>query len=554
MRLARGVAHRAAALHEHWQRWLGPVLVALALLGGAARCGLRSVEEADELLASINIRAPRLAALPSAAAPAATPATPAATPAATPSAPFSFAPLSRRVVLLVIDGLGEAHSHALPVLDELRRLGVSTVATSHLPSLSRPNYVSLLTGAPPAHSGVRSNAYGWEVPLDSLLHRVRATARQTAFVTDVAPGFGAMFAHQLSEAVATPWSGGWVRAGLLALERRYPLVVIIPGGVDNAGHERGAASDEYRAAALQIDRQLGELLGALDLTRDTIVVTADHGHTAAGGHGGDEPEVMRVPLVMAGAGVRRGATIEGARLVDVAPTVAALLGTAPPRHALGRCLGEALAMPPSQRRALRLADDARLAAIERWLAAEPGASDQPEAERPLLDRAFASAALALLLLFVVRVAERQRLVHIDRRVLAVAVGAPLAAVAALLAGAGGELSLSTLANRAEGTRALLLAAAAVVAVHTLGALWALRDRPLRQRLAATNALVLIALSLATSMVSVTAALLGSPPWQSLPPAPMLLLMPLASMSLATSALGCGLALAIELVVFAARRP
>jgi Type I phosphodiesterase / nucleotide pyrophosphatase len=541
--MLRAASARALALHEHWQRWLGPVLVALVLLAGAARCGLHSVEEADELMASINIRAPRLAELPATTAPAP-----------------SFAPLSRRVVLLVIDGLGESRSHGLPVLDELRRLGLSAVATSHLPSLSRPNYVSILTGAPPAQSGVRSNAYGWEVPLDSVLHRVRATARQTAFVTDVAPGFGSMFSHQLSEAVATPWSGGWVRAGLLALERRYPLVVIIPGGVDNAGHEHGAASEEYREAARQIDRQLGELLGSLDLTRDTILVTADHGHTAAGGHGGDEPEVMRIPLVMAGAGVRRGAAIEAPRLVDLAPTVAALLGTPPPRHALGRCLVEALAMPPMQQRALRTADRARRAAIERWLATEPGdaapatAPDPRADERPLLDRAFASAALALFLLFIVRVAERQRLAHIDRRVLTIAVAAPLTAVAVLLAGAGGELSLSTLANRAEGTRALLLAAAAVVTFHALGAMWALRDRPLRQRLAAANALALIALSLATLLASATAALLGSPPWQSLPSAPMLLLMPLASMSLATSALGCSLALAIELVVFAARRP
>jgi len=39
-----------------------------------------------------------------------------------------------------------------------------------------------------------------------------------------------------------------------------------------------------------------------------IVVTADHGHTGRGGHGGVEPEVLAVPLVMAGAGVRAGAS------------------------------------------------------------------------------------------------------------------------------------------------------------------------------------------------------------------------------------------------------
>lgn len=542
-----------SAAAEKWRRWLGPAAVAVLLLLAAARCGARSVREADELLASINIRAPRLAEAPGPA-----PASPVDHPLAAPLAPPLgvplAAPLTRRVVLLVIDGLGEAASHGLPELDRLRQLGLSAVATSHLPSLSRPNYVSILTGVPPAHSGVRTNDYAWEVPLDSLLHRVRASARQTAFATDVAPGFGAMFSRQLSDATAAPWPGGWLRAGLLALDRRYPLVVLIPGAVDNAGHQRGAGSRPYREAALQVDRQLGELMRALDLTRDTLVVTADHGHTAAGGHGGDEPEVMRVPLVMAGAGVRRGALAAPVRLIDLAPTLAALLGTPPPRHALGRCLGEALQLPERQAAALAERDRARVQALEAWLAAAPSdPSGGGEPPRPLLDRAFACFALAVLLLFVVRVAERQQLVHVDRRLAAVALAAPLSAVLALAAGAGGELSLSTLANRAEGTRVIAAAAAAVVAAHLAGAWWALARRPLRQRLAAANALVLIALSLATLLASSVAALLGSPPWQRLPSAPLLLLTPFAQMSLATCALGCTLVLAIELVVFAARR-
>lgn len=536
---------------ETWRRWLGPAAVAVLLLLAAARCGARSVRDADELLASINIRAPRLAE-----APAAAPAAPVDRQLGAPVDPPRAAPLTRRVVLLVIDGLGEAASHGLPELDRLRQLGLSAVATSHLPSLSRPNYVSILTGVPPAHSGVRTNDYAWEVPLDSLLHRVRASARQTAFATDVAPGFGAMFSRQLSDATAAPWPGGWLRAGLLALDRRYPLVVLIPGAVDNAGHQHGAGSRPYREAALQVDRQLGELMRALDLTRDTLVVTADHGHTAAGGHGGDEPEVMRVPLVMAGAGMRRGALAHQVRLIDLAPTLAALLGTPPPRHALGRCLGEALQLPERQAAALAARDRARVQELEAWLAAAPSAPSSGgagEPPRPLLDRAFACFALAVLLLFVVRVAERQQLVHLDRRIAAVALAAPLSAVLALAAGAGGELSLSTLANRAEGTRVIASAAAAVVAAHLAGAWWALARRPLRQRLAAANALVLIALSLATLLASSVAALLGSPPWQRLPSAPLLLLTPFAEMSLATCALGCALVLAIELVVFAARR-
>jgi len=51
---------------------------------------------------------------------------------------------------------------------------------------------------------------------------------------------------------------------------------------------------------------------------------------------------MRVPLLISGAGVRTGAVSKDARLVDVAPTITALLGARPPVDAQGRALDELL--------------------------------------------------------------------------------------------------------------------------------------------------------------------------------------------------------------------
>lgn len=59
-----------------------------------------------------------------------------------------------------------------------------------------------------------------------------------------------------------------------------------------------------------------------------------------GGHGSTRE--MRIPLLISGAGVRAGAASKDARLVDVAPTIAALLGVRPPADAQGRVLGELL--------------------------------------------------------------------------------------------------------------------------------------------------------------------------------------------------------------------
>ena len=59
-----------------------------------------------------------------------------------------------------------------------------------------------------------------------------------------------------------------------------------------------------------------------------------------GGHGSTLE--MRVPLLIAGAGVRAGGVARKPKLVDVAPTIAALLGARPPADAQGRAPEEFL--------------------------------------------------------------------------------------------------------------------------------------------------------------------------------------------------------------------
>ncbi|MDQ3428700.1 MAG: hypothetical protein M3479_01985, partial [Actinomycetota bacterium] len=64
--------------------------------------------------------------------------------------------------------------------------------------------------------------------------------------------------------------------------------------------------------------------------------------TSRGGHGSTRE--MRVPLLISGAGVRVGAVPRNAGLVDVAPTIATLLGARPPADAKGRALVESLSV------------------------------------------------------------------------------------------------------------------------------------------------------------------------------------------------------------------
>ncbi len=115
--------------------------------------------------------------------------------------------LSRRVVLVILDGLRDDASHGQPFLDSLRARGASASARAAFPSLSLPGYTSILTGAPPRWSGVRSNSYDRAVPL------VGTGASQSATVSFAGPG-----AHKLK----------WVVTG--APGAKY--TVALSGGTD----------------------------------------------------------------------------------------------------------------------------------------------------------------------------------------------------------------------------------------------------------------------------------------------------------------------------------
>jgi hypothetical protein len=293
--------------------------------------------------------------------------------------------LAGRVIVVIVDGLRADESH-LPYLDELRRRGVDLEAQVPPPTISRPNYVTILTGVPPQDSGVRGNHVIAPVSLDTIMDRVQAAGLRVAVATDFAVLVSLFLRHthaidrvgyiEHGTRVVPPspltWPADEVRreASLAALGPSLArlaagdaaLIAVHVIDVDHAGHAAGVGND-YRTAAAEVDHMLRGAFAQLDLAHDAVIVTADHGHVASGGHGGGEPEVGRVGLVMAGSGIVPGANARGARLEDVAPTVAALLGVPAPGHAEGRALVEILDLPPQAASRRAAVDAARSLAM-----------------------------------------------------------------------------------------------------------------------------------------------------------------------------------------------
>lgn len=461
--------------------------------------------------------------------------------------------ISRRVILVIVDGLRLEDSFGRATLDRLRRAGLDAIATSHYPSISRPNHATIVTGVPPLVSGIRNNTFRSQVAIDSIMDRVRAAGLHASYVADDSPSLGYLFGGDFSSLYYGRWPGAFVKSTQLAMgDPSNSLLVLIPGMVDVAGHEYGGDSDEYRQAADDVDAQLGDSLRLLDLQADTIIVTADHGHTDKGGHGGEEDVVMQVPLIIAGAGIRSDALLGSAELIDLAPTVAALLGVPAPGHALGRTLTEVLDLPPQHVRALRAADTTRIRTnADRY--DESLRARRVETTKENRSRFILLAGLLILGLGALEISRRAGALHIDWRVLVIAVPAYPLCYYGLLDVLGQSLSFSALQDKGSEMSSLQRFGLIATMVQLLAGWLALRGRiVLRDRLASANALVATGLLVAWIPAAVLWASFGTAPHVEMPSSRVALLIPANYIAVATYAVGATIFLTLEIVVFFAR--
>ena len=289
------------------------------------------------------------------------------------------APLSGGVTILLIDGLRLDASRRMATLNELRGQGADIEAQVGTPSFSRPGRATIAVGAPPAIHGVTTNRQKRAIPLDNILRRVgEMGGRCRVAGSKIWPGLFGMDIERCGvyrEGEGKEGPGAFVRqVGEVRAEQEAGIVFVLQEpamlriadiiSTDYAAHEYGGTSPEYLAEVQRADALLAELVKSLDLTKETLVVTADHGHRDAGGHGGEEAEVLAIPVVMVGAGIRPGATAKASQ-ADIAPTVAALLGAALPAASSGRPLESILALAEGARASLGAAAQAQRDAFER---------------------------------------------------------------------------------------------------------------------------------------------------------------------------------------------
>lgn len=275
-----------------------------------------------------------------------------------------WAAIADHVVVIGCDGLSpDGVRRALtPNLDRLMREGAYTLhARGVMPTMSGPNWASMITGVGPEQHGVLNN--DWRPGVSKI------APTDEGSVKDMFPTIFGLLREQRPEAhiaVIHDWGGFAVlfeadvpdeaehvagsraaaqRAAKLVEQERPTLTFVHLDWVDAVGHDAGHGTDEYYRAVEEIDEYVGIVLDAIDAAgiadRCIVIVTSDHGGVGKR-HGRPTMAEIEIPWIVRGPGVIAGKELSaGVNTYDTAATIGYVLDLTPHPHWIGRPVLEA---------------------------------------------------------------------------------------------------------------------------------------------------------------------------------------------------------------------
>ncbi|HLI82562.1 MAG TPA: alkaline phosphatase [Bryobacteraceae bacterium] len=247
------------------------------------------------------------------------------------------------VIVIGIDGLSVdgVEKASTPRLHELMARGAWTLeARGVMPTLSSPNWESMIGGAPPEQHGITSNGYFRRLVEFAPVCQDAAGKFPTIFgiLRDQRPqsriaifhewgGFANLVEARAPDVMKHEPSGERTIAAALDYWKanRPALMFVHLDGADHAGHETNWLSGAYYEAVSQADANAGRVLDmvteehAWDST--FVLVTSDHGGTRHG-HGRNSLAEILIPWILAGPGVRAGRLSVPVNTYDTAMTLA----------------------------------------------------------------------------------------------------------------------------------------------------------------------------------------------------------------------------------------
>jgi len=290
---------------------------------------------------------------------------------------------AEHVVVIGMDGLTPEGivKAEVPNIRKLMARGAHTLhARAVMPTVSSPNWASILMGAGPEQHGVTSN--DWEPNKFDIAPTAVGSGGIFPTIFDVVRsqrpsahlavfhdwrGFSQLFERRTVNVIGSPEDGkrrgdlpatasdSALMTTLMAadgVKKHKPTLTFVHLDlVDAAGHASGYNTAPYFTVVTEADRYVGQILQAVAeagmLEKTAVLVVSDHGGKDKD-HGGNTMQEIEVPWIIAGPGIVEGKTLTlPVDVMQTAPTIAHLLGVQPHPAWIARPVLEAFTNPPS---------------------------------------------------------------------------------------------------------------------------------------------------------------------------------------------------------------
>lgn len=270
-----------------------------------------------------------------------------------------FAQKTPRVIVLGFDGLG---GYAFPKtntphLKSLCSEGSYTFkARAVLPTMSSPNWASMVNGTVPKVHRIKSNAWqpadiknesfcdnpkGQMFPTVFRVLREQMPLLKMACVHDW-DGFARLTEKDVFNILVDAKNEDETTTEAVKILQNYTpdLLFLHFDHVDHVGHETGHHTKAYHKAVEKADSLTGVIIHALkqlNLYDETyIIVTSDHGGILHG-HGGISASEIRIPWIIKGPGIKKGNELKATvHQYDTAATIAKIFRASIPKCWMGK--------------------------------------------------------------------------------------------------------------------------------------------------------------------------------------------------------------------------
>jgi len=309
------------------------------------------------------------------------------------------------LIVIGVDGLsvdGVVNAKAPHLRELMSRSAWTLAARGVMPTLSSPNWASVIDGAGPEQHGITSNGYlhkmveiqpicrDAEGMFPTVFHVLRAERPESRIaIFHDWPGF-ANLVEKEAPSVMQHEHGAARTAEVAARywkQNRPTLMFVHLDNVDHTGHTEGWATPAYYRAVTDADGYIGTILNmlaeesALDSTY--VLVTSDHGGKGRN-HGKNSLEEIQIPWLLSGPEVAPGEVKAAVYTFDTAATIAWILGLNPPECWIGRPVLSAFSPAATLARAERADGPGRNCSTQRALltSAVPSAPSDTDRSHP----------------------------------------------------------------------------------------------------------------------------------------------------------------------------